>query len=334
MEHGSFCIATGADAPAIVGLIRECYGDTHPVPECLDAVAVARAIEEGEVFYAMARDAGGASIGQAALERLSPFGLYECGRAIVSDSQRRGGLFGALGRHILEVVAPAIGARYVVGRVVTSHLFAQKFGRAARGLTSGILLGMFPEGVSASGIAATTQPISAVVKVHRIESNPRPRNLTLEGRDGERALAFLGALGVPARRRSAPRRADPLGVSVEHDHHFGVAHLRFGISAPTAPAEASLLERARASNPRLIWADVPAEHPAAPALVARLRELGLGLGAYLPAAGVLGEDVLRLQCYLGATPLDRARIHILEEDLPLLDEVWAEAAPLREAVPC
>ena len=68
-----------------------------------------------------------------------------------------------------------------------------------------------------------------------------------------------------------------------------------------------------------MWADVPADHPAAPRVVDRLRAEGFGFGAYVPQASVGGEDVLRLQYPL--RPLDPHAIQVLEHVEPLKRDV-------------
>jgi hypothetical protein len=328
--QGTVRLALPEDAASIAGNVKACYGPTHPVPACSTPRLVARAIAERRVVYALAVDPTGEVVGQAALDPADSPGLVELGRAIVRDAWRDAGVFSLLGRKLLAEAVPALGARFVLGRVVTSHTMAQRFGRPNGLVTVGLLLGMFPAGIRASGIAPTREPISAVLHARYVGAVPAPRRLTLEGLDRELAERALEALGVGTTR--GPRApASPLGVRVTRDDHFGVVRLRLAPGGET-PLSADLVAHLESAPARLLWADVPAEHPDAARAAEALRELGFGFAAYVPGAGVSGEDVLRLQRYLGSVPLDPDAVHVLEDAEPFKEAVFAQVQRLEPAL--
>src|SRR4051794_21441232 len=97
-------LATADDSAEIVALVRRCYGDTYCWREGLDPGAIAARIREGDLAYAVARTREGEHVAQVAIERRGAHGLFDHGRAIVTPSFRRRGLFAAMdavliGRH-------------------------------------------------------------------------------------------------------------------------------------------------------------------------------------------------------------------------------------------
>jgi predicted N-acetyltransferase YhbS len=320
--------ATAADIPSIRKLLLRSYGDTYPYPERLDAAAMRGELESGETTLAVATDEAGEVVGHAALEQRGRAGLFEYTRAIVSPEHRGSGLLGRIGDLVLGELAPLRGVRFVSGQVVTSHLFAQRFGKSAGFVTSGLLLGCVPQTMAVAGIERPPQPISELVMLLRVGGSEPPRRLAIRGRDHERAAAVLDALSVahgPALRRDTHL---PLGAHFERHRALGVVHLRFAAHAPPRRLQASFVMGLEAAGTRVLWADVPVEHPGAPAVLEQLRELGLGFAAYLPLGGPDGEDVLRYQRYLDPTPLRLSEIQVLDELRPLRDEIYAECQAL------
>jgi len=59
-------------------------------------------------------------------------------------------------------------------------------------------------------------------------------------------------------------------------------------------------------------------------VIDQLRLLGLGYSAYVPAAGVHGEDVVRFQRYLDTRPLRSEAIHVIEDAHAVAEDVFAE----------
>jgi hypothetical protein len=192
-------------------------------------------------------------------------------------------------------------------------------------VTLGLLLGWLPETTTASGVRPQRQPISALFMAHRLEAAPRTRSIALEGRDAERVAAAYDALEVPFHQGARGPRPRPLGARLELDGALRIAHLRLEVGAPPAPVDAALVERSRALGARILWADVPVEHPDAPLALAMLRAAGLGYACLVPIGGARGEDVLRLQLYLGEVPLRPEAILVVDSAAAIRDEVLEEA---------
>lgn len=326
MERGdvSIRVATAQDARLVAAAVDACYGSTYIDPALLRPEHVAREIGSGAVVYALATDRAGRYLASAALSRVAP-DLWECGRVMVAREWRGSGLCNRLSDHLVFQVAPAVGARFVMGRMVTSHVFVQRHG-VSRGLVpTGMLMGIAPQTFTAAGIAPPTQAVSMIVALRRCEATPRERRITLRGRDRRRSLELLARLGVPARPRGGARDPAP-GGSLEWLPNLGITRLRFG-DEPAGRTTAELLDQSALHAPRVEWADVPSEHPGAPALVEELRARGFGWAAYIPIAGPRGEDVLRLQRLAPTELLELEAIQVLDELRPLRDEIYAELHP-------
>jgi N-acetylglutamate synthase-like GNAT family acetyltransferase len=328
---GIIRFATPDDAPAVSKLIRKCYGDTYITPSLLDARVLREAIQDGSLTFALAETPEGAHIGQVGLSRIGSAGLYEFGKAIVQDDWRGLGLAGRMSQALLAERIPALGARFVMGRCVTSHTFVQRQARSDGLVPIGLLLGACPKEFEPSGFGPPEQPTSFLICVRRIEPAPRPRRLTLRGRDLNRALESLAALGVPAEWSRTGDPSAPLSATIERDPDLGLVHLRFTSGGPRRRLGPSFVEGAAAAGARLLWADVPVESGGAPDVVAQLRDLGFSYASYLPIAGPKGEDVLRLQRYLDPHPLSLDAIHVLDEAMEIRDSLYAEAV-LEEAL--
>lgn len=74
-----------ADAPGIVTLYREVYGDNYPVKAVYEPQEIIRQEELGECWRAVARTGGGEVVGHVAFYRSSPPNprLYEHGQLMV-----------------------------------------------------------------------------------------------------------------------------------------------------------------------------------------------------------------------------------------------------------
>ncbi len=316
-------LATPDDARAIRRLLLSTYGDGYPFPERLDESTIARGIVEATTLYGVAETHARDMIGLAALEPRGSHGLFEYSRATVADGFRGTGLLASLGGLLIRQHAPRHGARFVTGYVVTSHVYAQRFGRSFGFATTGLLLGGLPSQWVPSGFSRERQPISELLMALRVARNEPVRDVALAGPDGDRALRALAALGVPARRgRGKPGE---LGAHFERNKAHGLVQLRFATGAPPRRLHPGFVEGLEAAGTAILWADVPIDHARAPFVVDRLRELGLGFAAYLPAAGVHGEDVLRFQRYLHDVPLDFDAIQVIDEARALKDDVIADA---------
>jgi hypothetical protein len=317
-------LATPEDAEEISALIRRCYGDTYCWGEGLDPVALRERIRFGVSTFAIVQTRAGEHVAQLALEPSGPHGLFEHGRAIVAPAFRGRGLFAAMDAVLLGERARRAGAKFVIGKAVTAHVLTQRHCRSQGFVPTGILLGVYPASTAMVGFEPVEQPVSAVVMCHRLETAPRRRRLALAGEDRERAAAALDALGVPHGRSRSGARGPELGVSIANDRSLGLVHLRFGPEGRRRLPDASFVEGLRAAGARLLWADVPVEHAAAPRLVDGLRAIGLGHGAYVPLGGRDGADVLRFQAFLEETPLRPEMLRLLGGLEPLRDAVFAD----------
>ncbi|MCO5172206.1 MAG: hypothetical protein M9894_38405 [Planctomycetes bacterium] len=313
-------LATPLDAPALVALVRRCYGDAYRVGAMLDAAALAAAIAAGREVYALAFDAAGEHVGQAGLVRVAGGRRWDYCRGVVDVRHRRSGVLTQLGAFLLDEVAPALGAEVVVGIPVTSHPFTQASCRAVDMVPLGLLLGVYP-GYDAAGIGRDPQPTSIVLMGRRTAPAPA-RTVSLPDLDGARARAALAALGIDVAVARSDRRR--LGWSARREREIGLVHVTVGPAQP-APLRALDLEGlAREPGCRLLWLDLPIDHADSARLVARARGAGLGHAGLLPCSGDHGADVLRLQRYLDPAPLTREGVRVLPELEALRDAVVAE----------
>lgn len=312
--------ATAADAALISAEIRGCYGDTYTSPEVLDPTWVREEIASGRAVYVIARTPAGEVAGVAALVKSAP-GLWDCCRAVVDPRGRSRGVCTALIDHLLVHIAPGLRARFVYADLVTSHVYAQRHSLSRGFIPTGLLLGMAPATLTPVGIPAPEQDVSIVLGVKRFSATPRPRVLSLEGRDLERALDLLDRLRIPARRSRMSTATLRFSATASHLPAYGITHVQLGAGCGTTLAQAVALPGLR---PRLTWVDVPVEFPGAWAEVERLRELGFGWGAYVPLAGQGQQDVLRMQRVEPGVRIDPQLIQVLPELESLRDEIISD----------
>lgn len=328
---GTVRLARAEDAQDLLELVRTSYDGSYP--ELSGGVdALARRLALGDVGYAIAFDQVERHIGQVALESRRP-GLWEHGRAIVDPRARGHGLLARMSQVLFEEWAPRHGVKFAYGRSVTNHLRTQRYNESAGFVTLGLLLGVWEPKLRVVGLPSAVQPISALLVGKSFEATPRARALTLEGPELARACAVLDGFGAPVRdpgsARARARTCGGLSVQREVDQHGRLVHLSLS-SRPGPRVDDDVVERNTTRETGLVWADVPAEHPAAPAAIEQLRDQGLSWGAYLPRGGLDGEDVVRLQRYLDPRPLSPEAVQVLESARALRDDVFAEALGVLE----
>ncbi len=321
-ENWRVRLAAPPDLPAIRSLLLRSYGDTYPFPDRLDPTVMLRSMQGGTAVLGVAETVDGSIVGHATLDRRNAFGLWEYDRAIVERELRGTGILAALGKLLVLEQGRAVGARFVMGQVVTSHPYAQRFGRSLGFVATGLLLGCVPETMVVAGVAPPAQPISELVMALRIEKDEPARVVTLLGRDRDRVEAALASLELETASRRG--RSGTLGAHFERNGPFGLVHLRFGANAPPRRLHPGFTEGLEAAGTRVLWADVPIDHADAPRVIDQLRLLGLGYSAYVPAAGVHGEDVVRFQRYLDTRPLRPEAIHVIEDAHTVAEDVFAE----------
>jgi hypothetical protein len=186
----------------------------------------------------------------------------------------------------------------------------------------GLALGIYPASVRARGVPAQRQDISTVLFGLRVGTAPRRRRVALSGADAAHAGAVLTGLGIP--HGGAARPAPAPAWTLDEVPAIGLCHLRL-----TERGEDLDDLLPRCAEARVLWADVPAEHPQADELAASLRERGLGLAAYVPLAAPRGRDALRLQRWQGEGALDPSEVQVLPELAALRDEVVHQCAGVR-----
>lgn len=304
-------LANDADAPAIVRLILENYGRSYADPDFVDPARLGRRIAAKEVIFAIATDEQAEVIAQMAVER-RPRGLYEFGRALVSAEHRQRRLLSELGELLVPHLVES-GARFFSGRSVTHHLATQRYARSLGFQPLGLLLGVYPgETLPRAPLADVPPPSSALVS-GRSTRTQRPRRLALRGDSLDLARELLPRAGLALEARRSPLDGPALGVGVSVRPQLGLTQLHVGPRQPGALQDLShaVLE-AELGGSRLIWVDVPAEHSRAGDVVEQLEATGFCFGAYLPLGGAAGEDVVRLQRYLGP-PIDGSTVLVVEE---------------------
>ncbi|MBL4845618.1 MAG: hypothetical protein JKY65_08840 [Planctomycetes bacterium] len=311
-------LATPADAPDLIRAIRACYGTSYLQPSALRGSRLAQDLADGSLVYAMARTEGRV-VGQVALERLNQHGLYHHCRAVVSPGSRGQGLMRAMSAHLLRREAIPVDAQLVLGTSVTSHTFTQRYNLRAGFTPLGLLLGVHPN-QTLEDLPRMEEAGSAVLMALPLTAHWRPRHLALSGPARRLASRVCGLLGIPLGSGSQLSTGS-LWTQWE-EGPGGLWHLRYHPHPTTygGPPVGAALE----------WVDVPAEHVATPELLERWEGAGLSLAAYLPLAGPLGEDVIRLQrCRRSLT---RSSIEVLEEIRPLRDWVFRLHSTTREPV--
>lgn len=314
-------LATPTDAEEIAELIAAQYGEGYADRSYVDPTSLRGKLAGGDVRFAVAVERGRV-VGQMAVERCSRH-LWEFARALVRPEHRSRGVLAALDAALLEqALRPDRTARFFYARSVTHHLVSQRHARRVGARAMGMLLGLWPAAAIES--PPDDGPISALV-TGRALAPMRPRRLALAGRVRERAEAVLAAHEV-ALSREANRLDTPLGLERQDVPALGLTHLRVGARRPSSTATLpDEVARAADAGARLLWVDVPTEHPRAAQVVEALEGLGLSFGAYFPFGGLGAEDVVRMQRYLGR-PFDPAAIQMLDEFRPVRDAVVADAA--------
>lgn len=320
-------LATPDDAERIAGLIVSQYGTGYAERSYVDPAALRARLGGDDVRFAVAL-IDGQVVGQMAVERRSRY-LWEFARALVRPEHRGRHVLAALDAALLEqALLPDRTARFFFARSVTHHVVSQRHARRVGAAPLGMLLGHWP--ASAIESPVDDAPVSALITGKAL-APMRPRRLAFGGAARALAERLLAAHGVGV-SSGAVRVGRRLGFERSESPALGLVHLRIGAHRPGSLA---LLEdevsRGEDAGARLVWVDVPAEHPQAGALVHRLERMGFSFGAYFPFGGTSSEDVVRMQRYLGR-PFDPAGIQMLDEFRPVRDAVVAAAEAARLAV--
>ena len=115
------------DAPGVVSLFREVYGDGYPVRTYLDETLLVEENRAGRVISSVAITAGGDIVGHNALFNSAPHpGTFESGAGLVHRHYRGGhGIFTKMVAHGLAMGRES-GVEQAFGEPVLNHPFSQR----------------------------------------------------------------------------------------------------------------------------------------------------------------------------------------------------------------
>ena len=134
------------DAPGIVELYREVYGDNYPVKAVYDPAEIIRQDTCGESWRAVARSADGEVVGHVAFYRSSPPNprLYEHGQLMVRHAYRQTEVAFALMNYALAKIPDRHGLEQIWGEAVCNHLFTQMMTRETGYVETGLEVDLMP----------------------------------------------------------------------------------------------------------------------------------------------------------------------------------------------
>ncbi|MBI4720605.1 MAG: hypothetical protein HY770_05195 [Chitinivibrionia bacterium] len=176
------------DAPGVVRLFQEVYGQEYPVKLVYDEDALREGLKNGTNIPVLARTPKGDIIGYEAYYNSAPHrGLYELGQGLVLTNYRNSGIINVCHDYAVNVMAPRFKMDAVFGEAVCNHIYMQRSWSAAGTIATAMEIDLMPaeayrkEG-SASGRVATV-PMFRTIR-------PRPHKVYLPERY-EEALTFI-----------------------------------------------------------------------------------------------------------------------------------------------
>ena len=278
-----------ADAPGIVELYREVYGDNYPVKAVYDPAEIIRQDVCGESWRAVARAAGGEVVGHVAFYRSSPPNprLYEHGQLMVRHAYRQTEVAFALMNYALAEIPARHGLEQIWGEAVCNHLFSQMMTRENGYVETGLEVDLMPaESFSqALGPAVVSQNRVSTLLVFR-SFGPKPQTIYLPEVYQEQ-LRFIYA-AIDAGHCFEPATAPlPAGVRTlaELANFSGAAVSRITVQAIGADFEARMAQlesEASAACAVVKQVFLRLTEPAVGAAVAILRQRGYFFGGALP----------------------------------------------------
>jgi hypothetical protein len=150
------------NAPGLVDLVRDVYGEHYPIRLFYDPDAINQANREGRYYSIVARTPEDRIVGASHLYRSSPFeGLYEAGVGLVSKDYRNTGINKRLLAFLYDsFVGTMPHIEEVYGEAVCNHPFMQKAALSFKHVETAIQLALMPASAyskekSASGRVAT-----------------------------------------------------------------------------------------------------------------------------------------------------------------------------------
>ncbi len=278
-----------ADAPGVVELYREVYGDNYPVKAVYDPAEIIRQDVCGESWRAVARAAGGEVVGHVAFYRSSPPNprLYEHGQLMVRHAYRQTDVAFALMNYALAEIPGRHGLEQIWGEAVCNHLFSQMMTRENGYVETGLEVDLMPAEsfTRALGPGPVSKNRVSTLLVFR-SFGPKPQTIYLPTVYQEQ-LRFIYA-AIDEGHRFEPATAPlPAGVSTlaELANFSGAAVSRITVQAIGADFEARLAQlesEASVACAAVKQVFLRLSEPAVGAAVAILRQRGYFFGGALP----------------------------------------------------
>ncbi len=135
-----------ADAPGIVDLYREIYGDNYPVKAVYEPQEIIRQEQQGDCWRAVARTDCGEVVGHVAFYRSSPPNpkLYEHGQLMVRHDYRQTDIAVSLMNYALAEIPQRHGLEQIWGEAVCNHVFTQMMTRETGYVETGLEVDLMP----------------------------------------------------------------------------------------------------------------------------------------------------------------------------------------------
>lgn len=292
--------------PALIALIRRCYGDSYTEPEFYDS-SVLRAELASHRLVSFGAVIAGRVVGHLGT-RIPIAGdvIVDTVGGVVDPDYRGFGLTARMGARMVEDYRERsiVVARHIA---TGAHDRTQRLLVASGAVATGVLLAHVPAGTDYRGIphGFGDSRIGVVVYVQTY-GRADPLDVYLPDAYADTIVDLYAQLGLE--RRVVPR-ADLASVhagaargwvgSAVHDARLGISWFRFGeLAGRTARPAIELLDVERSSSQTVAYADVPIADPRSVELIEQLNHDGYFFGALLP--GTAGSEAVRLQRLVGA----------------------------------
>ena len=318
------------DAPALVALIRRCYGESYTEPEFYDAL-VLRAELASHRLVSIGAVIGRRVIGHLGTRIPIPGEVIVDTVGGVVDPDYRG--FGLTARMGARMVADYPERGIVVARHIATgaHDRTQRLLVTSGAVATGVLLGHVPAGTDYRGIehGFGDSRIGVVVYVQTY-GRVDPLEVCVPDAYADTIVSLYAQLGIE--RRVVPRAdvgSTHAGAargwvgSAVHDAHHGISSFRFGeLAGPASRPVIELLDVARSSSQTVAYADVPIADPRGVELIERLNQDGYFFGALLP--GTAGSEAIRLQRVVDAPIAPQSIVTASPQGQALLDWITSQ----------
>jgi GNAT superfamily N-acetyltransferase len=290
------------DVPALIALIRRCYGESYTEPEFYDAswlrIALAsdRLVSVGAVV-------GSRVVGHIGTRIPIPGDvIVDTVGGVVDPTYRGLGLTARMGARMAADHRDRgiVAARHVA---TGAHDRTQRLIADSGGVATGVLLGHVPAGTDYRGIEhGFGDSRIGVVVYFQMWGRLDQLDVYLPERYADQVVDLYAQVGlerhVSRRQLTASSKGTPAVLgwagSASHDAQHGIAWLRFGeLADDTARPAIELLEATRSRSQPVTYADVPIADPRSVELIELLNRRGFFFGALMP--GTAGSEAIRLQ---------------------------------------